>query len=85
MMSAHHLRQGTEKKELLRLSERWSRSSRGVLPSGLDLEDRPKRQVIPKIRLLSEERSRTLFPSNLDHGEGTCLESAVDLLIQRPS
>ena len=29
--------------------------------------------------------SKTLFPSNLDRGEGTCLESAVDLLIPRPS
>jgi hypothetical protein len=45
----------------------------------------PKRLVIPKIRLLSEERSKTLFPSNLDRGEGTCFESAVDRLIQRPS
>jgi hypothetical protein len=48
------------------------------VPPGLDLEGSPKRQVIPKIRLLSEERSKTLFPSNLDRGEGTCLESAVD-------
>ena len=48
-------------------------------------KDRPKRQLIPKNRLLSEERLRTLFPSNLDRGEGTCLESAVNLLIQRPS
>jgi hypothetical protein len=28
---------------------------------------------------------KTLFPSNLDRGEGTCLESAADLLIPRPS
>ena len=48
-------------------------------------KDRPKRQVIPKIRLLSGGGSKTLFPSNLDRGEGTCLESAVDLLIQIPS
>ena len=27
----------------------------------------------------------TLFPGNLDRREGTCLESAVDLLIPRPS
>ena len=27
----------------------------------------------------------TLFPSNLDRGEGTCFELAVDLLIPRPS
>src|SRR5256886_4571816 len=44
--------------------------------------DRPKRQVIPKIRLLSGGRlQKTLFPGNLDRREGTCLESAVDLLI----
>src|SRR5262249_24429984 len=28
---------------------------------------------------------KTLFPGNLDRMEGTCLESAVDLLIPRPS
>jgi hypothetical protein len=28
---------------------------------------------------------KTLFPGNLDRTEGTCLESAVDLLIPRPS
>jgi DNA-binding NtrC family response regulator len=31
------------------------------------------------------EAPRNVFPSNLDRGEGTCLESAVDLLIPRPS
>jgi hypothetical protein len=28
---------------------------------------------------------KTLFPGNLDRREGTCLESAVDLLILKPS
>jgi len=42
-------------------------------------------QIIPKIRLLSGGGSKTLFPSNLDRGEGKCLESAVGLLIPRPS
>ncbi len=31
------------------------------------------------------ETPKTLFPSNLDRKEGTCLESAGDLLIPRPS
>jgi hypothetical protein len=31
------------------------------------------------------ETPNTLFPSNLDRREGTCLESAVDPLIPRPS
>src|SRR6266516_4336463 len=32
-----------------------------------------------------ERLQKTLFPGNLDRTEGTCLESAVDLLIPRPS
>jgi hypothetical protein len=47
--------------------------------------DRPKFQLIPKIRLLSGGDQKMLFPSNLDRREGTCLESAMDLLIPRPS
>jgi hypothetical protein len=47
--------------------------------------NRPKFQLIPKIRLLSVEAPKDLVPGNLDHMEGTCLESAVDLLIPRPS
>ena len=31
------------------------------------------------------EAPRNVFPSNLDRGEGTCLDSAVDVLIPRPS
>jgi hypothetical protein len=31
------------------------------------------------------DSKKTLFPSNLDRTEGTCLESAVDLLILKPS
>src|SRR5262245_54476101 len=30
-------------------------------------------------------RQKTCFPGNLDRTEGTCLESAMDLLIPRPS
>src|SRR5262249_33250653 len=47
--------------------------------------NRPKSQLIPKIRLLPGETPKGVVPSNLDRGEETCLESAVDLLIPRPS
>jgi len=47
--------------------------------------DRQKREVIPKTRLLSVETPKDLVPGNLDRMEGTCLESAVDPLIPRPS
>ena len=59
--------------------------------AGLEVPEVPRRgldlkgQVISKIRLLLEGGSKRLFPSNLDRGEGTCLESAVNLLIPRPS
>src|SRR5262249_4630001 len=59
--------------------------------AGLEVPEVPRRgldlkgQVISKIRLLFERGSKTLFPSNLDRGEGTCLESAVVLLIPRSS
>ena len=59
--------------------------------AGLEVPEVPRRgldlkgQVISKIRLLLEGGSKRLFPSNLDRGEGTCLESAVNLSIPKPS
>jgi hypothetical protein len=53
---------------------------------GLDLERLPEVPVNSKDSTTFWRRlQRTLFPSNLDRREGTCLESAVDLLIPRPS
>ena len=45
--------------------------------------NRPKFQLI--IDYFLGETPKGVVPSNLDRGEGTCLESAVDLLIPRPS
>jgi hypothetical protein len=56
------------------------------LPPRFDLEDGPEVVVNSKDSTTFWGRlQRALFPSNLDRREGTCLESAVDLLIPRPS
>ena len=69
--SGFPLLQGTEPSEALGNELAW--------------DSQPKRQVIPKIRLLSGGGSKRRCPGNLDRTEGTCLESAMDLLIPRPS
>jgi hypothetical protein len=53
---------------------------------GLDLEGSPEVPVnFKNSTTFWASLQKTLFPSNLDRGEGTCLESAADLLIPRPS
>jgi hypothetical protein len=53
---------------------------------GLDLEGSPDVPVkFKNSTTFWASLQKTLFPSNLDRGEGTCLESAADLLIPRPS
>jgi len=53
---------------------------------GLDLEGSPEVPVNSKNSTPFYGRlQETLFPSNLDRGEETCFELAVDLLIPRPS
>jgi hypothetical protein len=47
--------------------------------------NRPKFQLFQKFDYFLGETPKGVVPSNLDRGEGTCLESAVDLLIPRPS
>jgi len=56
----------------------------GLFDAAPCTDNRPKFQLIPKIRLLPGETPKGVVPSNLDRGEETCLESAVDLLIPRP-
>jgi hypothetical protein len=69
---------GPEKQEVLRLIGTPGLGDRGPASSEVSVNAKTFDYVLG-------ETPNTLFPSNLDRREGTCLESAVDLLIPRPS